>query len=686
MARDGRSDDVMARSRESFLAGGPAVAGVRSEILSSWSRCQSLGLIPSLGTTYLGEPDLDTELVHAAEPVLDELAVAISGTWSTVILTDAEGVILRCLAGEPEMTRYLDTAGGGAPGFSFHESLGGTTSIGLALAERRASRVYGHEHFADAWTVQACVAEPVHEPLSGRLIGVVDLATQLSEFTLTLETMAAKAVRAIERRLLEQKTDRERSLLRAYMQTARRVQETGFTDGRPVVVGAPAEDLLTGADRLILEEKTARLIASGRRAAIEVPVSGGRVATLMARPVADVCEGVAVEVIVPAHRAPVSAERTPASPLTVPRTDALETAGLPGARRDPPTGVPAPTTASSTEASERPLHRWLLAVGEPGVGRLALAARRRLELLRESSRRIGTTLDVVRTAEELAEVVVENFADVVTVDLYPAVLRGDEPSAAGALLMQRAAVAGAEGLPFCGVDEQIGFAPTTLHAQCLASGSPAMEADLQASRCWATQDPVRAWKILDRGVHSLITVPLSARGVPLGVAGFYRSRRSAPFEDDDVSLAAELVAFASLCIDNARRYTREHATALALQRSLLPQDLPEQNVLEVAYRYLPAHTGVSGDWFDVIPLSGARIALVVGDVVGHGLHAAATMGRLRTAVDNFASFELTPDELLTRLDDLVARMAREESSTDAFIGARTWPPATDWNHLVAAAS
>ncbi|MEV0178589.1 SpoIIE family protein phosphatase [Streptomyces sp. NPDC050625] len=673
MARDGRSDDVTARSRERFLAGGPVVAGVRSEILSSWSRCQSLGLRPSLGTTYLGEPDLDTELVHAAEPVLDEVARAIAGTWSTVILTDGEGVVLRCLTGEPQMTRYLDTAGGGAPGFSFHESLGGTTSIGLALAERRASRVYGHEHFADAWTVQGCVAVPVHEPLSGRIVGVVDLATESSEFTSMLETMARKAAHAIERRLLEQKTDRERTLLRAYMRTARQMRAPEFRDGRQIVLGAPAEDLLTGSDRLVLEEKAAGLIASGRRAAIEVPVSGGRVVTLLARPVADVCEGVAVEVIVPASGALVSAGGTPASAPCVPRTDTAETA--PGAWRGPPTAIPAhtaipaPTAAPSATAGEGQCHRWLLAVGEPGIGRLALAARRRLELLRESSRRIGTTLDVVRTAEELAEVVVENFADVVTVDLYPAVLRGDEPSLAGVLPMQRAAVGGVEGFPFSGVGEQIGFAPTSLQAQCLASGSPSMEADLKTSRCWAAEDPVRASQILDRGIHSLITVPLSARGVPLGMAGFYRSRRSAPFEDDDVSLAAELVACASLCIDNARRYTREHATALALQRSLLPHGLPEQNALEVAYRYLPAHTGVSGDWFDVIPLSGARIALVVGDVVGHGVQAAATMGRLRTAVDNFASFELAPDELLTHLDDLVARMAREDGSTDAFIGA-----------------
>ncbi|BCK73535.1 hypothetical protein Srufu_074880 [Streptomyces libani subsp. rufus] len=95
-------------------------------------------------------------------------------------------------------------------------------------------------------------------------------------------------------------------------------------------------------------------------------------------------------------------------------------------------------------------------------------------------------------------------------------------------------------------------------------------------------------------------------------------------------------------IDNARRFTRERTMAMTLQRSLMPRGLPDQDALEVAHRYLPAQAGVGGDWFDVIPLPGARVALVVGDVVGHGLHAAATMGRLRIAVHNFSALDLSP--------------------------------------------
>jgi anti-sigma regulatory factor (Ser/Thr protein kinase) len=125
-----------------------------------------------------------------------------------------------------------------------------------------------------------------------------------------------------------------------------------------------------------------------------------------------------------------------------------------------------------------------------------------------------------------------------------------------------------------------------------------------------------------------------------------------------------------LSVLDALRYAREHAAAVALQRSLLPHQLPGQTAVEVASHYRPADesAGVGGDWFDVIPLSGARVALVVGDVVGHGLHAAATMGRLRTAVHTLAGLDLPPDELLARLDDLVIRLTDEEDTAAATAG------------------
>jgi serine phosphatase RsbU (regulator of sigma subunit)/anti-sigma regulatory factor (Ser/Thr protein kinase) len=180
-------------------------------------------------------------------------------------------------------------------------------------------------------------------------------------------------------------------------------------------------------------------------------------------------------------------------------------------------------------------------------------------------------------------------------------------------------------------------------------------------------NPARAAAIRNFGLHSILSVPIRARGVTLGVAVFARGQRPEPFEPDDVLLAEELTARAALSLDNACQYTHERTTALALQRSLLPQRLPEQSAVEVASRYLPASAtaGVGGDWFDVIPLSGARVALVVGDVVGHGIHASATMGMLRTAVRTLADVDLPPDELLVRLDDLVSRLtARADAGND----------------------
>ncbi|MFF2509222.1 SpoIIE family protein phosphatase, partial [Streptomyces sp. NPDC058067] len=289
----------------------------------------------------------------------------------------------------------------------------------------------------------------------------------------------------------------------------------------------------------------------------------------------------------------------------------------------------------------------------------AEVARERLRLLYDAGVRIGTTLDVTRTAEELAEVAVPRFADFVTVELLDPVLRGDEP-AGGHTEMRRTAFRGIrDDPPLYPVGELIRFVPTNP----IAAGRAVLMADLATSDGWHAQDPEHARRVLDYGIRSLISVPLRARGVVLGIADFWRSDHE-PFEHDDLSAAEELAARAALAIDNARRYTREHNMAVTLQRSLLPRALPEQSALEVAHRYLPARAGVGGDWFDIIPLPGARVALVVGDVVGHGLHAAATMGRLRTAVHNFSALDLAPDELLGHLDELVAHIDSDQAAAD----------------------
>ncbi|TDU74866.1 GAF domain-containing protein [Streptomyces sp. KS 21] len=299
----------------------------------------------------------------------------------------------------------------------------------------------------------------------------------------------------------------------------------------------------------------------------------------------------------------------------------------------------------------------------------AEVARERLKLLYDAGVQVGTTLNVERTAQELAEVAVPRFADVVTVDLLDPVLRGEEPPEANTE-MRRTAVVGLQGdHPLTPVGELIWFAPAGPMAAALAGGHAVLEADLRATHRWRAQHQANALQILDRGIHSLIVVPLRARGVVLGMAGYWRGQDSPPFDEEDVSFAEELTARAAVSVDNARRYTREHTMAVTLQRSLLPRGVPEQSAVEVAHRYLAAQAGVGGDWFDVIPLPGTRVALVVGDVVGHGLHAAATMGRLRTAVYNFSTLDLPPDELLSHLDELVAHIDADEQEWQGITGA-----------------
>ncbi|MFI2431719.1 SpoIIE family protein phosphatase [Streptomyces sp. NPDC018693] len=302
------------------------------------------------------------------------------------------------------------------------------------------------------------------------------------------------------------------------------------------------------------------------------------------------------------------------------------------------------------------------------AGRVAVA-KERLRLLYDASVGIGTTLDVGRTARELAEVTVPRFADFVAVDLAEPVPQGEKPRSGAE--MRRAAIGGIRAdHPLYPEGELVRFRPTAPQGRSLAGGRAVLEADLNSADEWRSQEPERVGGLLAHGVHSVIAVPLRARGVVLGVASFWRSERPEPFEEDDVAVAEEIVTRAAVHIDNARNYTREHTTAATLQRSLLPRCLPEQDALDVAYRYLPA-PWVGGDWFDVIALPGARVALVAGDVVGHGVHAAATMGRLRTAVHNFSTLDLPPDDLLAHLDELVVEIDRSREADELEITGTT---------------
>ncbi|MCB5911826.1 SpoIIE family protein phosphatase [Streptomyces pinistramenti] len=301
-------------------------------------------------------------------------------------------------------------------------------------------------------------------------------------------------------------------------------------------------------------------------------------------------------------------------------------------------------------------------------------SRQRLTLLDRASEYIGRTLDVLQTAQDLADVAVPHLADFVAVDLLDTVTRGGEPPAGplgdgDTVVLRRGGQQSVrEGLPetVAGAGE-----PVTYHA-----GSPPVRA-LADGRSWRTErlDPlgsdwavgapgIRPARFRELGLHTAMVVPIRIGRMTMGVTTFFRGLHDEPFSEDDLRLAEEFVARAAVCMDNARRYTRERGAALALQRSLLPRGLPRQEAVDVATSYRPADelADAGGDWFDVIALSGARVALVVGDVTGHGLDAVVTMGRLRTAVRTLAALDLRPDELLAHLDDLVGRVSEGEEA------------------------
>ncbi|GGQ68639.1 hypothetical protein Saso_17970 [Streptomyces asoensis] len=287
----------------------------------------------------------------------------------------------------------------------------------------------------------------------------------------------------------------------------------------------------------------------------------------------------------------------------------------------------------------------------------AEAARRRLALVADASARIGTTLDLERTARELAEVAVPELADVAAVDLLDAVVAGRRSSfgpAEPAVIRALAVRAADEPDALRAADrpgEVARYAPDRLVTECVRTGRPVMVAQVKDEDLGRiARSPESAALLARAGVHSYLAVPLIARGEVLGALDLKRTRNPAPFGHDDVLLARELAARAAVQIDNARWYQSARTTALTLQRSLLPSHPPVIGGLEVASRYQPAGatTEVGGDWFDVIPLPDGKTALVVGDVMGSGID--ATMGRLRTATTTLASLDLDPAVLLEHLD------------------------------------
>ncbi len=180
---------------------------------------------------------------------------------------------------------------------------------------------------------------------------------------------------------------------------------------------------------------------------------------------------------------------------------------------------------------------------------------------------------------------------------------------------------------------------------------------------WAARYPWLSHLLGTSAKQAWAFLPVVASGEPVGccVLSYYEPRS---FTRDERDLLTAFSGMFAQALSRARLYDIEHARAQTLQRALLPPALPSTPALTTAARYLPASsTEVGGDWYDIIPLSADRVALVIGDVMGHGLAEAATMGRLRTAVHTLADLDLPPDEILAHLNDLFTDLGDEFYAT-----------------------
>ncbi|MFH8347842.1 SpoIIE family protein phosphatase [Streptomyces sp. NPDC018045] len=316
------------------------------------------------------------------------------------------------------------------------------------------------------------------------------------------------------------------------------------------------------------------------------------------------------------------------------------------------------------------------------------AVRERLEFLNEVSGRIGSSLDLEVTIREVTSAAVPRFADFAGTHLRAQVLAGDDfpdgpPDVTTVwhrVWVEHDDEPGRwdDTVP---VGEALAFPEHTPFFQCMVTGEPVLIpciSDELGDRISA-QFEKRDLRPLING-RSILIVPLKARHVVLGFMVLLRRNGRRRFTDMDRTTGAELAARAGLVLDNARMYTYQENVAETLQDRMLPRVDPHPPGCDVATRYLPGTRlgRVGGDWFDTIGLPGSRLALVVGDVMGHGLHSAVKMGQLRTAVQTLAALDLPPAQLLRHLDDLAQRLGERYLATCLYA---VYDPYTSRLHL-----
>ncbi|HLI40057.1 MAG TPA: SpoIIE family protein phosphatase [Streptosporangiaceae bacterium] len=287
----------------------------------------------------------------------------------------------------------------------------------------------------------------------------------------------------------------------------------------------------------------------------------------------------------------------------------------------------------------------------------------RIALLERVGERLAGSLEIGITLKHVADILVPQFADHCFIDLF-----------AGDQLIRRVQRHASDWVPPPGTwaqtGEQIHYPQGHFCQQAMSRLDTVVVADLDAEGYPApSAESLAAARAA--GLTSVVAAPLYARGELLGVMSLALSRltesEERSYDASDRDLIGAIASRVAIAIDNAMLFETERQTALAFQKSLLPQAIPDLDGLEVACRYVPAkpletqgqgiQTQVGGDWYDIIPLAAGRVGIVIGDVEGRGARAAAIMGQLRAALRAFAQDEKSPADIMRKLDEWCRSLA-----------------------------
>jgi sigma-54 dependent transcriptional regulator, acetoin dehydrogenase operon transcriptional activator AcoR len=356
-------DTGLAQARERFLTGEPIGPGqVREVVLASWRRSRQWNVDAGhIGLSYVRDPDPDTPLTRNALPVLRNLHDNLHGQPVSVMLTDARGVLLSRLTADRDFERHLDGVQL-VPGFSYAEEFVGTNGIGTALESGQAAHVFGHEHYAEHLEDLACAAAPVRDPVSGKILGAVDLTCWRKDASALLIALASSTAGQITQALLNDSSAGEVRLLQEYLRAARHSAGIVFAlDDDMVMMSRHAGEVLNPGDQAAMLGHAAQALAAGHLGPVDVELPSGARARMSCRPVRGTGQrrlagGVTHAKLIEPAGAPPTGARPPPRPL------------LPGLVGSGPLWLRGCDQVDAAYSAGR----WLALEGEPGAGKLAL--------------------------------------------------------------------------------------------------------------------------------------------------------------------------------------------------------------------------------------------------------------------------------------------------------------------------